>query len=50
MSGMRCWDDVLTFCACAGLMALPRSPLHAGNELEEKEADDVIDHSSLPPG
>jgi hypothetical protein len=34
---------------CAGLMALPRSPLISTAE-EEKEAEDVVDHSTLPPG
>ena len=33
-----------------GLMALPRSPLHGLNEVEEKEAQDVVDASTLPPG
>ncbi|KAF1809938.1 acetolactate synthase small subunit mitochondrial precursor [Eremomyces bilateralis CBS 781.70] len=32
-----------------GLMALPRSPLYAP-EVEEKEAEDVVDQSTLPPG
>ncbi|KAF2737310.1 acetolactate synthase small subunit mitochondrial precursor [Polyplosphaeria fusca] len=36
--------------ARTGLMALPRSPLHEPNELEEKEAQDVVDQSTLPPG
>lgn len=31
-------------------MALPRSPLHGPNEVEEKEAQDVVDQSTLPPG
>jgi len=34
----------------AGLMALPRSPLHNPSEIEEKMADEIVDHSSLPPG
>ncbi|KAK5163755.1 acetolactate synthase, regulatory subunit [Saxophila tyrrhenica] len=34
--------------ARTGLMALPRSPLHAPAELAQ-EAEDVVDHSSLPP-
>jgi hypothetical protein len=34
----------------AGLMALPRSPLHAPSEDMEKEAEDVVDASTLPPG
>ncbi|KAL8708633.1 MAG: hypothetical protein Q9225_007575 [Loekoesia sp. 1 TL-2023] len=33
-----------------GLMALPRSPLYGANEELEKEASDVVDASSLPPG
>lgn len=33
-----------------GLMALPRSPLHAANEEIEKDASDLVDVSSLPPG
>ncbi|KAL8739481.1 MAG: hypothetical protein Q9190_007718 [Brigantiaea leucoxantha] len=36
--------------ARTGLMALPRSPLHGLNEEVEKEAADVVDASSLPPG
>ncbi|TKA82322.1 hypothetical protein B0A55_01463 [Friedmanniomyces simplex] len=35
--------------ARTGLMALPRSPLHAMNEAEEKEPEDIIDAASLPP-
>jgi acetolactate synthase-1/3 small subunit len=35
--------------ARTGLMAMPRSPLHAPRELE-KEAEDIVDESSLPPG
>ena len=31
-------------------MALPRSPLHEPSELEEKEAEDIVDVSTLPPG
>lgn len=31
-------------------MALPRSPLDSGAEELEKEAGDVVDASSLPPG
>lgn len=30
-------------------MALPRSPLFS-LEVEEKEAEDVVDQSTLPPG
>jgi len=33
-----------------GLMALPRSPLEAPEEEVEKDAGDVVDASSLPPG
>lgn len=34
-----------------GLMALPRSPLYGPNELEmPKDADDIVDASTLPPG
>lgn len=34
-----------------GLMALPRTPLaKSGEELETKEAEDVVDASALPPG
>ncbi|KAF2013793.1 acetolactate synthase small subunit mitochondrial precursor [Aaosphaeria arxii CBS 175.79] len=36
--------------ARTGLMALPRSPLHDTTEIEEKEAEDVVDQSQLPPG
>ena len=36
--------------ARTGLMALPRSPLHGPNEVEEKEAQDIVDVSTLPPG
>lgn len=37
--------------ARTGLMALPRSPLHGLNEeAMVKEADEVVDHSQLPPG
>ncbi|GAB7355026.1 hypothetical protein MBLNU459_g5628t1 [Dothideomycetes sp. NU459] len=36
--------------ARTGLMALPRSPLHGPNELEEKDAEDIVDASTLPPG
>lgn len=31
-------------------MALPRSPLYGQNEIEEKEAQDIVDASTLPPG
>jgi acetolactate synthase-1/3 small subunit len=34
-----------------GLMALPRSPLYGPDEQEKlKEADDIVDASTLPPG
>jgi len=36
--------------ARTGLMALPRSPLHGPSEIEEKDAEDVVDQSTLPPG
>ncbi|KAI5837513.1 mitochondrial acetolactate synthase-like protein small subunit [Morchella snyderi] len=37
--------------ARTGLMALPRSPLHTHTEdLDVKDAGDVVDASSLPPG
>ncbi|KAL8694553.1 MAG: hypothetical protein Q9218_000809 [Villophora microphyllina] len=36
--------------ARTGLMALPRSPLYGPNEEAEKEASDLVDASSLPPG
>ncbi|KAF2809549.1 acetolactate synthase [Mytilinidion resinicola] len=36
--------------ARTGLMALPRSPLHDPNEIEDKDAQDVVDQSTLPPG
>lgn len=36
--------------ARTGLMALPRSPLHKAEELDTKEAEDVVDASTLPPG
>lgn len=36
--------------ARTGLMALPRSPLYGSNEEIEKEAADLVDASSLPPG
>ena len=32
-----------------GLMALPRSPLYGPNEELAREADDVVDASTLPP-
>jgi acetolactate synthase-1/3 small subunit len=37
--------------ARTGLMALPRSPLYGPNEKELlKDADDIVDASTLPPG
>lgn len=33
-----------------GLTALPRSPLYSSAEEDQKEADEVVDASSLPPG
>merc|ERR1712072_1447206 len=36
--------------ARTGLMALPRSPLTSASDLEEKDAEDIVDHSILPPG
>ncbi|EXJ75548.1 acetolactate synthase I/III small subunit [Cladophialophora psammophila CBS 110553] len=33
-----------------GLMALPRSPLYDPNDEHVREADDVVDASTLPPG
>ncbi|KAF2153021.1 acetolactate synthase, partial [Myriangium duriaei CBS 260.36] len=35
--------------ARTGLMALPRSPIETGSEVEHKEAEDVVDVSTLPP-
>lgn len=31
-------------------MALPRSPLYGPSDGEEKEAQDIVDQSTLPPG
>ncbi|KAF2127297.1 mitochondrial acetolactate synthase-like protein small subunit [Dothidotthia symphoricarpi CBS 119687] len=36
--------------ARTGLMALPRSPLHATEDVDHKDAEDVVDSSLLPPG
>ena len=36
--------------ARTGLMALPRSPLHGASEEVERDAGDLVDASSLPPG
>lgn len=33
-----------------GLMAMPRSPLYAATEQIDKDAGDVVDASTLPPG
>jgi acetolactate synthase-1/3 small subunit len=33
-----------------GLMALPRSPLYGPNEELERDAGDLVDASTLPPG
>ena len=33
-----------------GLMALPRSPLYGPNEEMLRDADDLVDASTLPPG
>lgn len=33
-----------------GLMALPRSPLYGPNEELQRDADDLVDASTLPPG
>lgn len=31
-------------------MALPRSPIHGSEDVGEKEAEDIVDTSLLPPG
>jgi acetolactate synthase-1/3 small subunit len=31
-------------------MALPRSPLHGIEDVETKDAEDIVDSSLLPPG
>ncbi|KAH6639355.1 acetolactate synthase small subunit mitochondrial precursor [Boeremia exigua] len=36
--------------ARTGLMALPRSPIHSSEDVGEKEAEDIVDTSLLPPG
>jgi len=36
--------------ARTGLMALPRSPLTSAGDLEEKDAEEIVDQSTLPPG
>lgn len=36
--------------ARTGLMALPRSPLFGLNEDQVKDADEIVDASTLPPG
>lgn len=33
-----------------GLTALPRTPMNAPNEEIEKDAEDVVDVTTLPPG
>ena len=33
-----------------GLMALPRSPLYGPNDELERDAGDLVDASTLPPG
>jgi acetolactate synthase I/III small subunit len=33
-----------------GLMALPRSPLYDPNDELARDADDLVDASTLPPG
>ena len=34
----------------SGLMALPRSPLHGQTEDVMKDAEEIVDSSTLPPG
>ncbi|EXJ80148.1 acetolactate synthase I/III small subunit [Capronia coronata CBS 617.96] len=36
--------------ARTGLMALPRSPLHGPNDDSQRDADEIVDISTLPPG
>ncbi|KAF1928641.1 acetolactate synthase small subunit mitochondrial precursor [Didymella exigua CBS 183.55] len=36
--------------ARTGLMALPRSPIHSSDDVGEKDAEDIVDTSLLPPG
>lgn len=36
--------------ARSGMMALPRTPLETPEEDDVKKAEEVVDHSSLPPG
>ncbi|KAL5120547.1 acetolactate synthase, regulatory subunit [Pleosporales sp. CAS-2024a] len=36
--------------ARTGLMALPRSPLQGTDDMETKDAEDIVDSSLLPPG
>ncbi len=36
--------------ARTGLMALPRSPLYGASDEIQKEAEELVDASSLPPG
>ena len=33
-----------------GLMALPRSPLYGPNEELQRDAEELVDDSALPPG
>lgn len=33
-----------------GLMALPRSPLYGPQDEMQRDADEVVDASTLPPG
>jgi acetolactate synthase I/III small subunit len=40
----------MTLLTSTGLMALPRSPLYGPNEEVEKDAQDLVDASTLPPG
>lgn len=45
------WPTVTNGLLIVGLMALPRSPLHPNiEELDGKDAGDLVDASSLPPG
>lgn len=36
--------------ARTGLMAIPRSPLYGPQEDQAKDADEIVDASTLPPG
>jgi acetolactate synthase I/III small subunit len=33
-----------------GLTALPRTPIRPPSEELEKDAEEIVDHSTLPPG